>query len=500
MSFLDSLVGSVGTTTGNLLWALVILVVGWIIALIIRAALRGLLKRTQIDDKIVKIFTEAGETKPIDAEKWISQIVYYILLLIVFVAAFEQLGLTTVLEPLNAFLNTIWGFIPNLLAAGVLFLVAWVVATLVRWLLRTVFKAIKLDKHVGDQAEMEGEEPPSVGHALAEAAYWFVWVLFLAPILGALGMQSLMQPVQGVIDQILGYLPNIIWAAAIALVGWFVARVVRRIVASFLAAIGLDKLGERWGLDRALGTQTLSGLVGLIVYTLILLVVLISALDALAIEAISAPAIAMLQSILNAVPGIVGAIIVLVIAYFVGKLVGDLVANLLAGIGFNKVLVWLKLGQEPEEGQRTPSEFVGYVVLVVVMLLAVTGAAELLGFGSMTEYVTTVLAFIWQIAIALVVFGLGLFLANLARKAVQAVGGARGRLLGQVAWWAIVLFVGALALGQTGISQQIVNMAFTLGLGAIAVAAALAFGLGGREVAGRELEGFVKSFKEENKE
>jgi small-conductance mechanosensitive channel len=497
MSFVDSLVGSVGTTTGNLVWALVILVVGWIIALVIRAALRGLLKRTQIDDRIVKIFTEAGETKPIDAEKWISQIVYYILLLVVFVAAFEQLGLTTVLEPLNAFLNTIWGFIPNLLAAGVLFLVAWIVATLVRWLLRTFFKAVNLDKHIGDQAEVEGEEAPSVGNALAEAAYWLIWLLFLAPILGALGMQSLMQPVQGVVDQILGYLPNIVWAAAIALVGWFVARVVRRIVASFLAAIGLDKLGERWGLDRALGTQTLSGLAGLVVYTLILLVVLISALDALAIQAISAPAIAMLQSILNAVPGIVGAIIVLVIAYFVGKLVGDLVANLLAGLGFNKVLVWLKLGQEPKEGQRTPSEFVGYVVLVVVMLLAVTGAAELLGFGSMTDYVDTVLAFIWQIAIALVVFGLGLFLANLARKAVQAMGGTKGQLLGQVAWWAIVFFVGALALGQTGISQEIVNMAFTLALGAIAVAAALAFGLGGREVAGRELESFVKSFREE---
>jgi hypothetical protein len=394
-------------------------------------------------------------------------------------------------------LNTIWGFIPNILAAGVLFLVAWVVATLVRWLLRAFFSAVKLDKHIGTQAEIEGEEPPSVGNALAEAVYWLVWLLFLPPILGALGMQSLMEPVQGVVDQILGYLPNVAWAAAIGLVGWFVARVVRRIVASFLVAVGLDKLGERWGLDKALGTQTLSGLAGLIVYTLILLVVLISALDALAIEAISAPAIAMLQGILGAVPGIVGAIIVLVIAYFVGKLIGDLVANLLAGIGFNKVLVWLKLGQEPEEGQRTPSEFVGYVVLVVVMLLAVTGAAELLGFGSMTDYVSTVLSFIWQIAIALVVFGLGLFLANLARKAVQSLGGPKGQLLGQVAWWAIVLFVGALALGQTGISEQIVNMAFTLALGAIAVAAALAFGLGGREVAGRELESFVKSFKEE---
>ena len=110
------------------------------------------------------------------------------------------------------------------------------------------------------------------------------------------------------------------------------------------------------------------------------------------------------------------------------------------------------------------------------------------------------LAFVARIAVALVVFGLGIFLANLARKAVQAVGGSKGRLLGQIAWWAIVLFTGALALGQTGISQQIVNMAFGLALGAIAIAAALAFGLGGRDVAGRELESLVRSFKEEGTE
>lgn len=495
-SFLENLLNTVGTTGGNLLWAVLILVVGWIIALIIRAVLRGLLKRTQIDDKLVEVFTDAGETSPIDAGRWISQAVYYILLLTVFVAAFEQLGIVSATAPLNALLQTIWSWLPRILLAGILALVAWIVATLVRWLLRTFFKAVKLDRHLTSQAEVEAEKPPSVGDAVAEAAYWFIWLLFVPPILQALGMTSLMEPVQGVVDQILGYLPNIVWAAAIALVGWFVARVVRRIVTNFLAAIGLDRLGERWGLDRALGTQTLSGLTGLIVYTLILLVVLISALDALAIEAISGPATAMLQTILNAVPSIVGAIVVLVIAYFVGKLLGDLVANLLAGIGFNKILAWLKLGQEPKEGQRTPSEIVGYVVLVVVMLLAITGAAELLGFGSMTEYVSTVLAIIWQIAIALVVFGLGLFLANLARKAVQAMGGAKGRLLGQIAWWVIVLFVGALALGQIGISQQIVNMAFGLTLAAIAVAAALAFGLGGREVAGRELESFIQSFKE----
>ncbi|MFN2219389.1 MAG: mechanosensitive ion channel [Anaerolineae bacterium] len=498
--YLQDLVGTAGSTAGNFLWALLILVVGWIIALIIRNVLRGLLQRTQLDDKIAKVFTDAGGTKPLDAAKWISQIVYYVLLLIVFVAFFEKLGLTAVTVPLNAFLSTIWGWLPSLLAAGVILLVAWIVATLVRWLLRTFFDGIKLDERFASSANLEGKEQLSVARGIAEAAYWFIFLLFLPVFLGALGLQGLMGPVEGMVDQILGYVPNILWAGAILLVGWFVARVIRQVVASFLAAIGVDRFGEKVGLSATLGGQTLSGLAGLVVYVLIMLVILISALDALAIEAISAPAIAMLEMMLSAVPGIVAAILVLVIAYFVAKLVGDLVANLLTGLGFDRVLVWLNLGGEPEEGRRTPSQIVGYIVLVIIMLLAVTGAAELLGFGSMTTYVSVILAFISRIAVALVVFAIGLYLANLARKAVRAMGSAKGNLLGNVAWVAIVFFTGALALGQTGISEEIVNLAFGLSLGAVAIAAALAFGLGGRDVAGRELESMVGAFKEEDTE
>jgi hypothetical protein len=140
---------------------------------------------------------------------------------------------------------------------------------------------------------------------------------------------------------------------------------------------------------------------------------------------------------------------------------------------------------------------VGYIVLVLIMLLAVTGAAELLGFGSMTAYVSAILAFVARIAVAVVVFGIGLYLANLTRRAVRALGGARGDLLGNIAWVAIVFFVGALALGQTGISKDIVTLAFGLSLGAVAFAAALAFGLGGRDVAGRELEHMVDAYKRE---
>jgi hypothetical protein len=57
------------------------------------------------------------------------------------------------------------------------------------------------------------------------------------------------------------------------------------------------------------------------------------------------------------------------------------------------------------------------------------------------------------------------------------------------------VFSSALALRQTGIAQDIVNLAFGIVLGAIAVAAALAFGLGGRDMASKEIERWLKSIR-----
>jgi small-conductance mechanosensitive channel len=496
--FEDTLTQVFGSTFGNLIWALIILIVGWIVALFLRSIVSSLLKRTKLDDRLTKVFTDAGETKPVDIDKLGGQIVYYFVLLLVLVAFFEQLGLVRVAEPLNQFLTLVAGYIPSLLGGGILLLVAWIIATIVRYLLRGIFKAAKLDERVAQQADAEPAEVPSVGEAIAEAVYWFIFLLFLPAILDALNLEGILEPVQSMLDEVLTYLPRVLWAIVIFLIGWFVARVVRRVVTSALIAFGLDRLGERAGVNAVLEKQTLSGLVGLIVYTLIMLVVLISALDALAIAAISVPAIAMLELILNAVPAVIGAIVILVIAYFVGRLVADLVTNLLTGFGFNRVLVWLNLGQEPEEGQRTPSEIVGYLVLLAVMLLAIAGAADIIGFASLTTYVTAVIAFLGRLFVAVIVFALGLYLANLARNFVRTTGHPQAGFLGHLAWLAVVVFSGALALGQTGISEEIVNLAFGLTIGAIAVAAALAFGLGGRDLAGRELESFVRSFRQDS--
>jgi hypothetical protein len=112
--------------------------------------------------------------------------------------------------------------------------------------------------------------------------------------------------------------------------------------------------------------------------------------------------------------------------------------------------------------------------------------------------VSALLAIFARILAGLVVFAVGLYLANLAFNLINSSGSSQARLLAQAARIAIIALVAAMALQQMGIASSIVNLAFGLLLGAIAVALALAFGLGGREVAGKQLEEWLAGWKRQD--
>jgi len=418
-------------------------------------------------------------------------------MLFVLIAFFQALGLTLITEPLNQLLVQVFRYAPRLLGAGLLLLLAWVLASLLRHLVSRALSVAKIDERFGSQVGLEEEERVPLTKTLADAVYWLVFLLFLPAVLSALALEGLLEPVQGMIDKVLGFLPNIFAALLILAIGWLLARIVQRIVTNLLAAVGADQLSERVGLAPVLGKQRLSGLLGLVLYILILIPVLIAALNALALEAITRPATNMLDTILGALPVIFAAGLVVAIAYVVGRVVAGLIINLLTGVGFNTILVRLGLGKRPAEGERTPSEIVGYLVMVAIMLFASIEALRLLGFESVAELVIQFTVFAGQVMLGLIIFGLGLYLANLAARAVRASGAAQAGLLALATRISILVLAGAMALREMGLANEIINLAFGLLLGAIAVAVALAFGLGAREIAARELEGWLESAKSE---
>jgi len=491
----DQMTQLIGGYVPNLIGALLILIIGWIVALVIAAIVRGVVRKTKLSNRLARWVWGEEEAKAVDAERWVGKGVFYIVMLFVLIAFFQALNLTIITEPLNRLLTQVFQFFPQLLAAGLLLLVAWIVASVLRWILSRVLTAAKLDERFGGQAGLEAERRISLTKSIADAVYWLVFLLFLPAVLSALEMKGILEPVQGMLSKILGFLPNLFVAGLILVIGWFLARIVQRIVTNLLAAVGTDRLSDKVGLAPVLGTKQLSWVVGFIVYVLILIPVLIATLNALELESITKPASDMLNLILAALPAIFAAALVVAIAYVVGRVVSRLITNVLTTVGFNGVLARLGIGKDVSKGKSTPSAIVGYLILIAIMLFAVIEALDLLEFESLSDIVSDFMVFAGHVILGLIIFGIGLFVANVASKAIMATGKAQAGLLSRATQIAIIVIVAAIALRQMGLANEIINLAFGLLLGAVAVAVAIAFGIGGRELAARQLDEWVKSKK-----
>ncbi|ARV57639.1 hypothetical protein BZZ01_02425 [Nostocales cyanobacterium HT-58-2] len=491
----------------RLLGAVAILLIGWLIAAIASALTRSLLNRTNIDNRIASGITGGGEVPQV--EKIVSSVVFWGILLLTIVAVLDTLELRVASQPLNTFLNQIGDFLPRFVGALVILAIAWLVATVVKLITVRGLQALRVDERLNPpQDETPSLNQLSLSETIGNALYWFIFLVFLIPLLNTLGLNQALEPVQILVTQIISMVPNILGATLIAVIGWFVANIVRRIVTNLLATTGIDNLGSQFGLSDAAGTQSLSKIIGTIVYVLILIPVAIAALNQLQIQAISVPAIAMLQQILNALPKIFTALAILIIAYFLGRFVADLVTRILSSIGFDNIFSVLGLPsptrrivipQEPTTPAvpaRSPSEIVGIIVFVGIMLFATLTAVNILNIPALTALVSGIVIVLGRILAGLVIFAIGLFLANLAFNIITSSGDRQARILGQVARIAIIALVSAMALQQIGVASDIVNLAFGLLLGAIAVAIALAFGLGARDIARNQVQEWLDSFKQ----
>jgi len=471
----------------NLLAGLAVLVLGWFVALIASYGVRKLLSKTSVDNKIAEWVSGPDTKAAVQIERWVSRAVFYLIMLIVLIAFFSTIKLTIVSEPLNALVEPILAYLPRLIGATVLLVVAWLLATVLKKGIKGALKATKLDERLSG-ATSDGAKPLPLSETFADVVYWLVFLIFLPLILQALDLKALLEPLTTLLNKVVAFLPNIISAAAIGVVGWFIARIVQRIVQSLLASAGVDRLSEKWGLAGSLGKQRLSGVISLVLYFVILVPVLISALAALQLEAITKPASDMLGKIMAALPNIIGASIVVLIAIVIGKVVSGIVTNLLAGVGFNNVLVKLGLARQPPQGRQAPATVVGILVMGLIILLASVTAADMLGFESVGILITDFIGFAGHILMGVLIFGLGLLLAQVVAKGISTSDSRNARRLAMVARVVILALAGAMALRQTGVADDIVNLAFGLTLGAAAVAFALAFGLGGRDQAARTLD------------
>jgi len=470
-----------------LLGAIVILILGWLLAWLISSIVSGIIRKTSIDKKIASWSAGEKADVKVDVPKWTGKLVFWILMLFVLIAFFQTLKLTLVTEPLNKLLSQLFEFAPQLIGALILILIAWLIAVIVRLIIVKSLNASKINEKLKDKIGMEEGQVGSISKPLGDTAYWLIFLLFLPAILSSLKLDGLLVPVQGLLNEILAYLPNILSTVVILVVGWFVARVISRVVTNLLAAVGTDKIGEKIGFETLIKEKRLSSVLGTIVFILILLPIIVAALNALEIEAVTQPASNMLNQILEALPSIFVAALVLIVSYFIGKLLSGFVSTLLSSLGFNKFFAKLGFTKLTEETTYSPSNVAGYIVLISIMLFAFTEAFALLKFNVLSNLVNQFILFGSQILLGLVILGFGLFLANLAFEAIKSSRAKQSSFLALVARIAIIILAVAMALRQMGLADEIITIAFGLILGAVAIALAVAFGIGGRDLAAKKL-------------
>jgi hypothetical protein len=201
----------------------------------------------------------------------------------------------------------------------------------------------------------------------------------------------------------------------------------------------------------------------------------------------------MLDRVLAAVPALFGAAIILAVAYLAGRVLAEIVTRLLESVGFDRFLqrigfrVTGRTAVEAGPTQR-PSKIVGWIAMVAIMLFATIEALRMLQFELLAGIVAQFTVFLGNVLLGVIVLAVGLYFGALASNAITTSGTRNAPLLATLARSAILALAGAMALRQAGIAEDIINLAFGLLLGAVAVAVAIAFGIGGREIAARQLE------------
>lgn len=465
-----------------ILSAVAILFIGWIVALLVAGGIKKVLEKLGTNQKLS---SATGHRSNI--ENIVSRIVFWIILIIAVIGALNVLNLTSVSGPFSNMIQQFLLFIPQLLAAAAVGFIGWIIANLVRVGSQKLLSKTQLDEKLSSEA---GVSP--ISKNISEIAYWLILLLFLPIVLSILGLNGLLYPVQNMVNEAVLYLPNIFIAGVIVFVGYILAKIVRGIIEGLVSSLNLQSQAEKLGLFK---NSNLPHLLGSFVFAVVMITALIVAFEALGIEAISQPATAMLHEIMFAIPNIIAAGLILILAYVVSRFVAKLVTEVVAGTGVDRIPE--KVDVQRFLGTTKLSDVVGYLIVFFTMLFAVSEAANRLGFEQISTLIAMFIQFGANILLGAVILVIGFWLANIVANVVQRGEYNSSRWLGNLVRVLIMGLVVAMGLRAMGIADSIVNLAFGLTLGAVAVAFALAFGLGGRAPAERVLTDLIDKAKKE---
>jgi len=372
------------------------------------------------------------------------------------------------------------GFLPNTIAAIAILIIGWLVAKFFKRIISKVLRKTGIDQ------KLKSDKMP-LSKFIAKLVYFLIMIFVFMLALTKLGMTGVLDPVKNLLNSFLTYIPNIVGAGLVGYIGYMLATIISELVG--LSGDAIQNLVPKLKLPE---NMDLVGILKKIVFIFVFIPLLITALNILNMEAISEPATEMLSQFFNAIPRILVAVIIMILFVVGGKFVSSLITELLDSLKLNSLLEKMNLGDI--SSKTNVSKIIGNIAFFFIVLFGLMTAIEKLEFTKLTEIINSIAGISGKILFGLVILIIGNWIAGVAHNSISKT--SSNKFVGSIVRVCVLAIFLAMGLKTMGIGDEIINMAFGITLGTVAITIALSFGLGGRAAAGKQMEKILGKFND----
>ncbi len=382
------------------------------------------------------------------------------------------------MENILTFFDSLFGSFGGPISAIIILIIGWFIAGIIRSIVKKLTHKAGIDRALRSDKVV-------FSALLGKLAYFLIMIFVFMLALEKLGLSGVLDPLKNMLNEFLGFLPNIFGAGLVAYIGYMLANIVSELVG--MSGDTIQRFAPKLNISQNIDIVSI---LKKIVFIFIFIPMLISALNILNMDAISAPATAMLTDFFNAIPKIIMALVIIVFFVIGGKFLSGFVRELLESFKINEVLQSAQLGVI--SNRTNVSKITGNLVYFFIVIFGVMTAVEKLEFTQLTNILNVIIAYSSKVLLGLVILALGNWVANIASSNFSK--GTGNKFVASVIKVAIIAVFLAMGLKTMGLADDIVNLAFGITLGTVAVTIALSFGLGGREAAGKQMKRIISKF------
>lgn len=306
--FTNSIMSKVGSLLPDIAIAILILIIGFIVAGILKRIVKAIIRKTGLEAKVEK----KVDPRNFRLDSFLSKLIYYVAVIYVLILVLNFMGVESALKPLTDMLNAFLAFLPNILAAGIILYVGYILGKLASKAVSAMAGSLtKFSEKAGLKSSMD------LSSILGQVVFLVIFIPIAIVALDTLSLDVISNPAESMLQNLLDAIPRIIAAALILLVFFIVGRFVSGAIQKLLDGFNLNDLAKKMYLDKVIGSSSsLSKIIANLAFFFIIFSGVIAAIEKLQFESLSV----LLTDLLDLSGSILLGIVVFIIGNFLAQL------------------------------------------------------------------------------------------------------------------------------------------------------------------------------------